>query len=307
MKRALVLSGGSIKGAFQAGAICHLLEHGYQPNLAYGISAGALNAVFLADRSGRMARQGQPVDWKEVGRQLERFWVERVTGPGVVIDRRSWLSIGLAILGRRFDGLVDTGPLRRLVRREIDPENLKRSPLELLVGAVNLESGDIVFAGAADPRIVDYVIASTAIPISMPLADVGGKPFYDGGMRDIAPLGTAINARADDIVCVVCQPDRLDARELNRGHLPDLVSRVMDVVTSEIIQNDLKVVDRVNRIVRAEGGPVETAEGRTYREIPCTLIEPKETIQVRLESFTSDDIRKMLQAGRDAARAAWTP
>lgn len=55
--RALVLSGGSIKGAFQAGAIAGLLDAGFRPDIVTGISVGALNGGFLVSRSTR-ARDG---------------------------------------------------------------------------------------------------------------------------------------------------------------------------------------------------------------------------------------------------------
>jgi predicted acylesterase/phospholipase RssA len=34
-------------------------------------------------------------------------------------------------------------------------------------------------------------LASAAVPISMPLVDIDREPYYDGGIRDIAPLGRA--------------------------------------------------------------------------------------------------------------------
>jgi NTE family protein len=51
--KALVLGGGSMKGAFQVGVIQAVLENGFQPEMIYGISVGALNATFLANEAGR--------------------------------------------------------------------------------------------------------------------------------------------------------------------------------------------------------------------------------------------------------------
>src|ERR1700685_103622 len=48
-QRALVLSGGGVKGALEAGAIYHLVvERGCDFGEFSGVSVGALNAVFLA-------------------------------------------------------------------------------------------------------------------------------------------------------------------------------------------------------------------------------------------------------------------
>ena len=67
---ALVLSGGNIKGAYQAGTVSTLLQAGYVPEIATGISVGALNAGYLAG----LAPAGSSVDWPAVGRKLETFW-----------------------------------------------------------------------------------------------------------------------------------------------------------------------------------------------------------------------------------------
>ena len=60
-KRALVLSGGSIKGAFQAGAIQQVLNEGFQPDIIHGISVGSLNGSFLVNETGKY---NNGFDWK---------------------------------------------------------------------------------------------------------------------------------------------------------------------------------------------------------------------------------------------------
>jgi len=50
--RALVLSGGSIKGAYEAGAILSIVEAGFYPDAVLGISTGALSAAFLVNAIG---------------------------------------------------------------------------------------------------------------------------------------------------------------------------------------------------------------------------------------------------------------
>src|SRR5262249_62100808 len=44
--RALILGGGSIKGAYQAGVIDTLFKNGFRPDYLYGISAGSGKASF---------------------------------------------------------------------------------------------------------------------------------------------------------------------------------------------------------------------------------------------------------------------
>ncbi len=76
--QALVLGGGSIKGAFQAGAIAEVLANGFAPGIITGVSAGSLNGAFLADRAGQAAAAGQSPNWATIGKELVEFWRGKV-------------------------------------------------------------------------------------------------------------------------------------------------------------------------------------------------------------------------------------
>lgn len=84
--RALVLGGGSLKGAFQAGAVTALFESGFVPDTLYGISVGSLNATFLANEAARQQAETGQVDWEKVGKHLIEFWIRNITKPE---DRKS--------------------------------------------------------------------------------------------------------------------------------------------------------------------------------------------------------------------------
>ncbi|MCU0292972.1 MAG: patatin-like phospholipase family protein [Thermoanaerobaculaceae bacterium] len=298
--QALVLGGGSIKGAFQAGALAEILSRGFAPDVITGISVGALNGAFLTERAGRAAPTAP--DWPALGAELVRFWTDNVTRPDDLIARRSTGSIAWGALWSRFDGLVKTDPLRALVRREILEANLRRSPVAFHAGTVNLADGEIVYANLGFPNLLEYIIASTAIPIMMPLSMIGDRPYYDGGLRDIAPLKQAIDAGATEIVCIACQPLRSGAASFNRKNLLHLVDRVVTVMTDEILRNDLELASYINEYCPRDGTRVESGPLRGYRYIPIRIIQPAVPIEVQLDSFTAADIATMLDLGRYAAR-----
>lgn len=304
--KALVLSGGSVKGAFQAGAIEFVLASGFVPDLVYGISVGSLNGAFLVDRAGRAGRPSGPaVDWPAIGTELTAFWRRRVTRPEDLIEKRSPRSVTWNILRSKFDGLVGIGPLTRLIHSEIDAANLRAAPTRLMVGAVNLADGSIRYADPAFPRIVDYVVASAAMPLVMPVVDVMGQPLCDGGLRDIAPLGRAIDEGADQLVCIVCQADRVLPKDFNRRNLFHLIGRVMDVVTNEIVENDLRMVEYVNQLVSVHRADVRRSLLKPYRHVRTTLIRPKDPIPYEIDAFTKAAIAEMIALGRYAAEQAW--
>lgn len=331
--QAFVLSGGSIKGAFQAGALARVLRAGFRPALISGISVGALNGVFLADRTGRMGTSMDDVDWDGLADRLVNFWRTRITKPSQLVRRRSATRLANDILTNDFRGVVDTSPLKGLIRDEVDVANVLASPIRLQTGAVNMsntrirytDTGDAAYRAAGLPDFLDFILASTAIPIAMPSVKIDGDRYFDGGLRDIAPVGHAINSGATEIVAITCQP-RGNVRvndEIDLGNLITLIGRLEETVTSEILENDLAVLDLVNRAVGAlnalqaigdaAGFPFDRAADEIKalaglagykRLMEPLLITPLNHIAVGIESFKKADIERMLRLGDEAAERA---
>lgn len=178
-------------GAFQAGAVLALFEAGIEVDVFHGSSAGALNAVFLAARPGL-----------DRGDQLAALWTDpsmtRLLRPGWSARVR-----GLARSVRRDGGLLDAGPLRRLVQRHVPVTHLEELAAPVTVTTTCLDCASASRHGAG--RIDDAVLASCALPGLFPpvrLAD--GHLHVDGGILDGVPVAAAVEAAAaDDRVVVV--------------------------------------------------------------------------------------------------------
>lgn len=291
---ALVLSGGGVKGAYQAGAIQAVYESGYRPGIVTGISVGALNAAFLA------AHQ----DSDQAGAQLAQFWETEVTEPSKFIKKRNFFDLVWRVITKQWDGVVDTKPLADVVGRVLAPFFPRQGGIQVRVGAVDLHSGALVYTAPDSPDFTNAVLASAAEPISMPLRRIRGMPYYDGGLRDIAPLKQAITLGATSIVCIVCQAADVGVYTKSDGDVLNLIQRVTDIVTNEIVENDLKTAETVNSLLSEL--PAETS-AHPYladkRLIPLTVIRPAAAITVSLDSFTSEDIHRMVDQGRQDARA----
>ena len=301
--QALVLSGGNIKGAFQAGAVRAILQAGYRPEIVTGISVGALNGGFLVGQAGKNPAAGP--DWPAIGDRLVDFWRTRVTGPDVLLKPRGWFDLALRILRGKWDGLAKMEPLYRLVRATLNPADLAASPVRCAFGAVSIDTGGIVYS-PGDPgtaaALVDYIIASTQEPVGMQLYRIGDQWYYDGGLRDLAPLKRAIGLGATSIVCVACQAQDVGptGASFDRGDAMALVGRVTEIVTNELLNGDLETLVEVNRLL-AEAGPVPTLAGK--RVIPLLLVRPDRTIELAIRKFRTADIEAMAALGADRARA----
>ena len=126
--RALVLSGGGARGAFQVGVIQRLLDLGHAWDLVAGVSVGALNALGMA--------MYPPAAQKDGAFHLAEMW-HGIRGNDSVYT--SWWGGPLTALwkGSRYD----TAPLARLLARFYEPKRLAASGVQLLVGAVSLRTG----------------------------------------------------------------------------------------------------------------------------------------------------------------------
>lgn len=304
MEQALVLSGGSIKGAFQVGAINEILHSGIIPDAIYGVSIGSLNGAFLAERAGRAVLKPEKPDWEKIGDELEMFWKNKITSFDVIGEKYSMIGVAEDVLFNKFDGLADLSKFHNLVRSEIKEENLRNSPISFSAGVVNIANGEYIRADLGFPDIIDYVIASTAIPVMMPISMVAGQPLVDGGLRNVTPLKEAIDDGAKDIICVVCQAKKVSGVNFNQKNLSQLFERLMDITINEIVNNDLEWVEYINLYCPRDRRPLTYGPLAGYRYVPTTIIRPAIEPDIDLENFTSKQIQDLITLGHATAKNA---
>ncbi|MVM41431.1 patatin [Spirosoma sp. HMF3257] len=289
---ALVLGGGSLKGAFQVGAVMALFESGFVPSKLYGISVGSLNATFIANEAARQQAETGQVDWTKVGKYLIEFWIRNITKPSDVAVIRSRFRMGYNTIMSRFDGLLDNSPIQELIRSHIDLEAIKTGPVTLKVGAVDIIEGDMCYADVHDPHFLDYVYASSSLPFLMPAVQIGGdhrRAFLDGGLREVAPLRVAIEDGATDIACIACHAKKIYNEKFNYRNLLNLMDRVKDITVNQLVNNDIAWAERY-----AE------REKLHDRSLNLTIIRPTEPLSLNLMKFSSEDISKMIVQGYQA-------
>jgi NTE family protein len=300
---AFVLTGGSIKGAFQAGALEVLLERGKIPGFVSGVSVGSLNALWLADAAG--GSEGAP-DWPALGRGLSAFWRDNVRRPADLVRERGLLELTLGVAFRRFDGVLDTQPLRSLIARSFARERLARSPLACVIGAVDYYKGTIAFYDQRDPEIFELAAGSCAIPVAMPAAQTSRAVLFDGGLRDMAPLKPAMKSGATEIVVVACQPRVMTTHptldpNLSHRDMRKLAERVADIVTTEILNDDLEYACEINQVLRlGRAAELGFARGKTERSL--LVIRPNHELLADITDFDADQVSALLEAGRQRAR-----
>jgi NTE family protein len=185
--RAFVLSGGANYGAQQVGALEVLLEHGLQPDMLVGVSAGALNAAWVAAHP--------TVDGMQ---ELARVWREEVA---VAIPQVGLLTTLFRLIGGK-DSLLSNDSLLQLLRRWLFTESAfgEFTRPRLYMVATNFDTGALrVFGDDPNDRLLDGLMTSTAMPPFYPPWEVDGVPYLDGGVISHLPLQAAIARGADEI------------------------------------------------------------------------------------------------------------
>lgn len=296
---ALVLSGGSVKGAFQAGAIKAVLEKGFVPDIIYGVSVGGLNGSWLANYTGQLTREGKPIDWFQAAKALKEFWLNNIRQPSDIAHKKGIFKLGWDVITKNFDGLLDTSPIHELVRKTIEIDNLKASPIDFIPGAVNINSGAIAYPDKSNPRFIDYILASSAIPVMMPRVDIQGQPFLDGGLRDVAPLKPVIASGATKIICILCQAKDLTTvhGNFNPGNIGHLTERLMDIIVNETVNNDIERAEKYNSFLPADGSAATSGLLKGKKRLEIAIIRPEKTVQIDLSKFTSQEIKNLLDWG----------
>jgi NTE family protein len=183
MTTAFVLSGGGSLGAVQVGMLQALAERHVTPDLLVGTSAGALNAVFVAEHG---MSPGSLEVLAATWAALRRDDVFPLRAPQMV----------LALAGAR-DAMCAGSGLENLVRRHVSFARLEDAPIPVHLVTTDLLSGEEVLLSDGDP--VSAVLASSAIPAVLPPVRRDGRTLVDGGLADNAAISQAIALGADRI------------------------------------------------------------------------------------------------------------
>lgn len=231
MKRALVLSGGGAKGAFQVGVLKWMSQfEDLRYDIFCGISVGALNAAYLA----------QFKNWKEGIHDLERLWLS-LRGNKDIYKR--WKPFGkLHYLWQKNDkaSWYNSEPLWDLVKKNFDDDMVRMSGKTLRVGAVRFKGGVYKLWNERSPDLYEGILASSAFPQFFRPIMIDGELWVDGGIRDIIPFQAAIDAGATHIDVISASP------AWHVDPLPDdpkgwhLGKQTLDIMSSEIKKGDIE-------------------------------------------------------------------
>lgn len=313
-KRALVLSGGGAKGAFTAGAVKYLMvERGLKFDLVVGTSTGALIAPLVASQ--------------DIANLI--YFYENVEQQDILTDRPDLLAFLFS------DALNDTKPLERLITKFFGDrkryERLLHSSTEMFVTVVNMQTGEIEYGNQhqdSKPRLLKKILASACVPVMMPPVKIGRYQYVDGGVKEIAPFSKAIDEGATHIVSVILSPDADHRAPVHREFKStmDILKRTLELLTDEVVDNDLKVAalyseairhfDQIKINAKEKLSMTESQIKKLFsdsenpfegkRIVGITTIRPDDELMESSLNFDPDKMREMVDKGYQKAKEVVT-
>ena len=294
---ALVLTGGGARSAYQVGvlrALAEILPRARNPfQIIVGTSAGAVAASVLA---------AEAHVWRQGVAGLLRVWSNFRTGQVFHVDTPHMVRSGLHWVLSLISGglilsppksLLETGPLKALLAREIDCNGIRRSIARghlraCALCATSYANGQSVALFDGVPELSDWtraqhmgrrselsqetIRASIAIPLLFTPVKLGDEYFGDGSMRQLNPLSPAVHLGADRLLILGVRSPQISgvdaARPATTPTPGEVLGFMLDTLFTDQIYGDLEHIDRMNQLVRA------APQARGLRPVETLMIAP---------------------------------
>jgi len=290
-KKAIVLSGGGAKGAYEAGVLKYIIEHwGLGIDIVVGTSAGALNAYLYSSLN--------PVLTNETNsNEIIKPWIDKDLENLLTFPIQDYIKF-------KFNSIFDNRKLYEFSKKFIDEEikdyNLKKgivSTLSLVTG--EMQSGKThVWYETYDDSVsmesnrwishktelnIDHAIASGAIPgvfRSVELETENGiKQWHnDGGVTMNTPISPAIQSGAEKILIIYLGNPDVEPTE----DMPNIYEVFKNTIVTLFFYNHLKEdiirAHTVNSLLDKLG----KEEFSGYRKLDLTVIRPSQNIEEKI-------------------------
>ena len=310
----LGLQGGGAHGAFTWGVLDHLLaDERIDIEGISGTSAGAINAVLLADGLAR----GGP---EEARKRLADFWrAASLDGnlPALqrgVVDRlfsfmpyegspvQAWFDAVSRYISPYDLNPLNINPLRDLIERFVDFDAVRAcKDVSLFISATNVHTGRLrVFP--QEKITADVIMASACLPFLFRAVEIDGVPYWDGGYMGNPAIFPFFDAtQTEDVLIVQINPVE---RRMTPHTQTEIMNRINEITFNSSLLSEFRAIDFVTRLIDQGKLPHGIGAGQ-YRRINVHRIALDSTFKelTAQSKLNSDfDFFEMLKKG--GARAA---
>jgi len=309
VKTGLILAGGGARAAYQVGvlrAVAGLMPPDTrQPfPIITGTSAGAINALGLAGRSGSFRSRTRALS--AVWASLDSEAVYRTDASAVVKNglRIAWHMLRGNRKSKHPLALLDNRPLRTLLEDIVQfsriDDALAKGELEGIgVTAMNYTNGRSTTFYQGQAHIapwtrahrrsvsckldVDHLMASSALPTLFPAVRLGQHYFGDGALRQSRPLSPAIRMGADRLFIIGVSESGDDFEPDQEAEVAPTIAQVLGQMLNAVFldstQTDLETLQRMNALVsQLSARQLADADLANMRVIDTLTISPSRSL-----------------------------
>ncbi|MGZ3743986.1 MAG: patatin-like phospholipase family protein [Pseudobdellovibrionaceae bacterium] len=310
LNKALVLSGGGARGAYQVGVLSAISDIAQASGIheAFeiysGVSAGAINASFLAAGADDFSAscKGLVDLWSQL--TSNQVFYSDITSIGKIgFNWVKSVSVGGITGATPGQALLDTTPLFHLIKERLPfakiQNNLDHGVLKALaITALDYQSSTAITFVQGQKDLPDWersrrksektqisaehVLASAAIPLLFPPVGVDRRFFGDGCVRNTAPCSSSIYLGATKLMIIGVRrqaPTAYEQRVLQNQKAPS-VARVLNVLLNAVLLDgaelDVERLMKVNALI--DQIPPGVHEGLAYKKLDFVWISPSADI-----------------------------
>jgi len=189
--RAIVLSGGGAKGAYEAGAWKALKKLRIKYDIITGTSIGAINGMMMVQNDLYACLKL----WKNInfGQLYDDF------------DYSDEKTIYKSYLDKIMEGGLDTHKIEKIINDIYKPHKIYNSKIAFGVVSYNITDKKAVFStnrNTRPDRLKSHILASSTCYPAFKPTQIGTDKYIDGGYYDNLPLNLAVELGADEIIAV---------------------------------------------------------------------------------------------------------
>lgn len=235
--RAFVLGAGSNLGPMQVGGLRALFENKIYPDILIGCSVGSLNASLMAQGFNEQNLQKLATLWGKI-RRKDIYPGNRVGTLFRLLSGHTGLTNN-----RRYQEWL-------LENKAVHDKAFSQLPIPLYVTATNCHTKQLhTFGKRGQDRVIDAVMASTAVPPLHAPWQVDDDHYIDGGVITPLPLRIALELGASEIYALRVEhyQPQLGDREFNHGSI-GVVQRSINTMIHSQAEHDLHLANTAKNV-----------------------------------------------------------
>jgi len=273
-----------------------------------GISAGAINAAFLASRAGNFTDAIDQLcslwDTLRIDQVLDTD-LSALSGIGMRWIRD--LSLGGALGKSQSNHLLETTPLKELLASHINFKEIQNHISSkvlkgLALSVTNYRTGTAISFFDGDPDIqpwlrsariglrstlaLEHVLASASIPLLFAPVQIGHSFYGDGGIRMTSPLSPAIHLGAEKILAIGIRYSRSDeytlqineTQRMDHVSLADISGVMLNAAFLDTLESDIERMERINQTLALMSDEARRNHPQNLRAIPVLTIRPSQDL-----------------------------